>query len=50
MAEYVKKNPDHTLNEIGSVFNITASTVHKYLAKMSVTYKKKVFSTKKLVP
>lgn len=49
VVEYVLKNPDYTLHEIGTNFNITASTVHKYLAKMNFTYKKKVFRTKKLV-
>lgn len=43
VVEYVLKNPDHTLNEIGKNFSITASTVHKYLAKMNFTYKKKHF-------
>lgn len=50
VVEYVLKNPDHTLNEIGKNFNITASTVHKYLAKMNFTYKKKQSHTKKLAP
>lgn len=43
VVEYVLKNPDYTLYEIGTNFNITASTVHKYLTKMNFTYKKKYF-------
>ena len=50
VVEYVINNPDHTLNEIGKKFSITASTVHKYLAKMNFTYKKKPFRIKKLAP
>jgi transposase len=47
VVEYVKQHPDHTLSEIGKNFNVSASTVHKYLAKMGFTYKKKPYSIKK---
>ena len=40
IGEYVEKNPDHTLKEIGDFFSIVPSTVHQYLRKLDITYKK----------
>jgi transposase len=45
LRNYVEENNDRTLEEIGKVFSVTASSVHKALKKLGVTYKKKQRST-----
>lgn len=40
LCEYVNKNNDATLEEIGKIFSVTPSAVHKALRKRGFTYKK----------
>ena len=40
LLDYVKANPDRTLKEIGAVFKVHYSAVHRCLKKLLVTVKK----------
>jgi transposase len=41
LCDYVDKNNDATLEEIGKIFSVSPSAVHKALRKRGFTYKKK---------
>ena len=41
VAQYVEKNDDKYLWEVGKHFGITGMTVHRILKKLKVSYKKK---------
>ena len=40
LLAYVREHPDHYLEEIASVFNMTASGIHRALKRLGVSYKK----------
>jgi transposase len=44
LEEYVKSNPDKTLEEIGEVFGVSGCAIHKRLKALGFKYKKKTLS------
>jgi transposase len=44
LEEYVKSNPDKTLEEIGKVFGVSGCAIHKRLKSLGFSYKKKTLS------
>ena len=47
LISYVAKHPDATLEEIGSVFEVSAVGIWKACKRLQITRKKKRFFTKK---
>lgn len=47
LIDYMEKNPDHFLSEIGKHFNITPQAVFYALKRLKITRKKSSRSTKK---
>jgi len=41
LEEYMKSNPDKTLEEIGNAFGVSSCAIHKRLKSLGFRYKKK---------
>jgi len=47
LEDYIKQNPNKTLDEIAQYFQVKAPSIYYRIKKLNYTYKKKTFSTKK---
>jgi transposase len=47
LEDYIKRNPNATLNDIAKHFDCKSSSVYMRIKKLNYSYKKKTFSTKK---
>lgn len=47
LINYIEKNPDHFLSEIGRHFNLTPQAIFYALKRLKITRKKSSLSTKK---